>query len=152
MKSLKQFVYETLEQKGYITDTDVYKFTGNVNSLVTAEEYRRSFKRLERDRDFARKTGKIIACEKGHRAYYVEFERGMYKVGKEFYLETKNKLDEEWEIYTSANTFLYNGYKLYNIKKMSNLSGHEIRANYDVGGETKLGNFYKKDLVIKALD
>lgn len=152
MKSLKQFVYETLEEKGYITDTDVFKFTNNENSLISAEEYKRSFKRLERDRDFAKKEGNITACEKGHRAYYVEFERGMYKVGKEFYLETKKKLDDEWKAYTSRNTFLYNGYKLYNIKKISNLSGNEIRANYDIDGKTNLGNFYKKDLVIKALD
>lgn len=144
-KSLKQFIFEKLDNGEYITDDVVYNFTKKESSLFTAQEYIRQWKRLKSDREFCNDR-EILGVEKGRRCYLVEFKEGYYKIGKEFYNEIYPKFQKVF----SDKKYYFKGNELYNVKEISgSFLGFDLIANWkdrEDNNKEKLGKFYLKDL------
>jgi hypothetical protein len=91
-KSLNQFVYESLDNGEYLTDSDVYKFRNRSDDIYTAETYKQNYHRLKRDRDYfnnQQNTGiKIIGLHKYKSKYHAKLEYGMFmKISKAYFNE-----------------------------------------------------------------
>jgi len=106
-KSLKQFVFETVEKNGDITDQEVYNFTkGEHFNFITVTTY----KNIARKTIYLRKEFKELVetgrfeLEHFSRGYYISpiGEVFIYRINKEYYKELKIKKYEK--IYNSRAT------------------------------------------------
>ena len=90
-KSLKKFVYESLDNNKSLTDTDVYKFRNRSDDIYTKETYKKDYYRLKRDRDYFNDTSKgvkIIGLHKYRSKYLAKLEYGMFvKISKAYFNE-----------------------------------------------------------------
>ena len=89
-KTLKQFIFETLDNGEYITDTALAKFCNGEPKWNTAEEYKRQYWKLRNDRNFFEDKN-IIRLKEIKRMHIVFTDNGSHKCGKEFYNEVKDK-------------------------------------------------------------
>lgn len=149
-KTLKQFIFETLDNGEYITDTALAKFCNGEPKWNTAEEYKRQYWKLRNDRNFFEDKN-IIRLKEIKRMHIVFTDNGSYKCGKEFYNEVKDKYKLNFSV-----KYFYQGNELYNIKDIrgEGFSGHDILANWKDKNESnkeKLGKFRLSELEIKPL-
>ena len=100
-QSLKQWIWERLDNHESVCDQEVFNFTKKETSLYTAEEYKRQwrsfnfykekFKDLEENRNFT--------LEHHRRRYVVrdnEWEPNLYQpIPKDYYEYLNKKLNEE---------------------------------------------------------
>ena len=84
-KSLKQFIFDSLDSGKYLTDTDVYKFRNKEEDIITATDYISEYRRIQRDEDFWRDR-KLVKLHNYRRTYVGYDDRGScYRISKSFY-------------------------------------------------------------------
>ena len=73
MTSLKQFVFERMNNQGYIPDGELAKFCGGEPNFCTASGYSREYTKLkEAKRYFAElEKSPTVIISKGHRKYLI---------------------------------------------------------------------------------
>jgi len=90
-KSLKQFIFESLNNGTRLLDDDVYRFRSRSEDLITAETYKQDYYRLQRDRDYFNdksKGIKILGLHKYKTKYHAKLEYGMFiKISKAYFNE-----------------------------------------------------------------
>jgi hypothetical protein len=85
--TLKQFVWQELEKKGYVLDQEIVRFTGRTDSLASAETYKTSYFSLKQYKAFfePKLKGKKYTIEKVGRFYRLNIEEKVfYKITKDF--------------------------------------------------------------------
>jgi len=90
--SIKQKIWNKLDQDGYVTDSELAKIYGKEPNFYIAEVYKREWLNLQKDKEwFADK--KIIDKHNHRGRYFVRIEgqeeNAGYKVSKAFYLTIK---------------------------------------------------------------
>lgn len=87
-KTLKKFIFEEMEKKGYVLDQEVYKFLGREPDYYTVSVYKTEFENLRRYTEhFKDLPNKVIS--KGNRKYLLRNSMseglGWYKIPKVYY-------------------------------------------------------------------
>ena len=158
--SIKQKIFNTLANKGYITDSDLYKIYGQEPNFATAEEYKRQWKSLSNDRAYFE--NKDIARIENYRRNYKAQLRGeefWHRISKMYFEEIRPQFKKdnsrpdlkEIKMYY-APEYYYKGNRLYNIKYYTDsIMGYDLMANWknpEENGREQLGKFYLKDLKV----
>lgn len=90
-KSLKQFIYESLDNGKYLLDDDIYRFRNRSEDIITAVTYIQDWHRLQRDRDYFNdksKGIKILGLHKYKSKYFAKLEYNMMiKISKAYFNE-----------------------------------------------------------------
>lgn len=85
--SLKQKIYKALDEGKYLTDSDIAKMYDGEPNWATVEEYKRSWKALQRDREFFANK-KIVGLIKPQKTRALaETPEGSYLITKDYFNE-----------------------------------------------------------------
>ena len=157
-KTLKQFIFETLDNGEYITDTALAKFCNGEPIWNTAEEYKRQYWKLRNDRNFFedKDIERIEHYKKLYKAklrgsdYWLKISKIYFNEIKKHFLKDESRPDlKEVEMYYKP-IIHYKGNKLYNIEFLGDtIMGHFCKANWkdkDENNKEKLGLFYEREL------
>ena len=97
-KTLKQFVFEKLEENGCVLDQDVYNFLGREPNFYTIQQYKGEFYSFHYAKKYFEnfEEDKTTKIGKGNRMYYItneemEKDNRIIKIPKIYYNYLKDK-------------------------------------------------------------
>lgn len=110
-KSLKTFIFNSLDKGIYLTDSDIYRFRERNEDLFTAELYKKEWHRLQADKEFfTRRLNEGIKIDKitrykGKYTAQLQGSKFWVKISKAYFNEIKNefKPDNEFDYLKSKN-------------------------------------------------
>ena len=158
--NLKQYIFKTMDKKGYVNDQEIFNFRNKESDILTACDYKAQYNRIKRDRDFF--TGKPIVKLHKYKRYYQASLNGelWYKISKDYFNEilpnyerNRERTDLVEVLDYDLVEYFYKENKLFNVKKLKDsFLSKDIRANWvdkDENNQENLGEFQLKDLEVK---
>jgi hypothetical protein len=157
-KTLKQFIFETLDNGKYLMDRDLAIFCDGEPNYYQAELYKREWKKRQQDRNYFedKDIERIEHYKKSYKAklrgsdYWLKISKIYFNEIKKHFLKDESRPDlKEVEMYYKP-IIHYKGNKLYNIEFLGDtIMGHFCKANWkdkDENNKEKLGLFYEREL------